>query len=186
MYKKKKKERKKTAGKSGSAFRRVQFSPGRLNRESENHVPFFFFFFPPLEKDTHPSDYFAPFVHADVVLALFSLYSDVAPKRFRLDDEESCKQEERQKDVSGVSGGGQTWSRCVQRSPLVAFTGGRLLFRASHSFTGVTVNFYLPHQARLNTFPFRLERQNKTYILQTTIAALQINISRPVDKRGRD
>lgn len=47
------------------------------------------FFFPPLEKDTHPSDYFALFIHADVVLALFSLDPDVAPKRFRLDDEKS-------------------------------------------------------------------------------------------------
>lgn len=35
------------------------------------------------------SDDFALVVHADVVFTLFSLYSDVTPKRFRLDDKKS-------------------------------------------------------------------------------------------------
>lgn len=82
MYKKRKKE---NSGKKRIGFRPRSIQTGRLNRESENHVPVFF----PLEKDTHPSDYFALVVHADVVFALFSLYSDVAPKSFRLDYEKS-------------------------------------------------------------------------------------------------
>lgn len=40
---------------------------------------------------THPSDNFSLLVHADVMIALFSFYSDVAPECFRLHDEESWK-----------------------------------------------------------------------------------------------
>lgn len=43
------------------------------------------------QNDTYPSDYFALLVHANVMFALLSFYSDVAPKGFRLDNEKSWK-----------------------------------------------------------------------------------------------
>lgn len=38
---------------------------------------------------THPSDDFPLLVHANVMFALFSFYSDVAPKGFRLNNKKS-------------------------------------------------------------------------------------------------
>lgn len=46
-------------------------------------------------KSSYPSHYFAFFVHADVVITLFSFYSNVAPECFRLHHQESCMDKER-------------------------------------------------------------------------------------------
>lgn len=50
-------------------------------------------------KYTHPSDNFALLVHADVMVALFSFYSDVAPECFRLHNKESWKGKGKQGSV---------------------------------------------------------------------------------------
>lgn len=42
-------------------------------------------------KSTHPSDNFSLLVHANVVIALFSFYSDVTPEGFCLHNKESWK-----------------------------------------------------------------------------------------------
>lgn len=41
------------------------------------------------QRNTHPSNYFALLVHADVMITLFPSYSDVAAEGFRLDDKKS-------------------------------------------------------------------------------------------------
>lgn len=54
-------------------------------------------------RGSYPSDYFALLVHADVVFALLSFNSDVAPEGFRLDNEESCTTKEKEHSVNSKS-----------------------------------------------------------------------------------
>lgn len=107
MYKKKegKKKQREKADRLSAAFNSARLIKPREGKPCRR-----------LEKDTHPSDYFAPFIHADVVLAFFPLYSDVAPKRFRLDDEKSCKQG---REAEGRQQGGGRQTNVVTMCPKI-------------------------------------------------------------------